>query len=108
MSNESIYIAIIFASIATYLCRAAGVFFSKNIIFQSHIFNWIQCVSIGVIVAVIIRMILFPTGILEDTMLTNRIIASITLINIYIFFKKNILLSVLVSTIIFIILNIFI
>ncbi len=105
MTAEEVYIAIIVASIATYSCRALGVFFSKNISTSSDLFNWVKCISIGVIVAVISRMILFPIGILEDSSVYSRLTATILLISVYFISKKNILLSVFLSTLSFVFFN---
>ena len=58
--NENIYIAILVASIATYTCRCLGVIFSKRLKVESDLFELIKCISIGVIVAVIARIIFFP------------------------------------------------
>ncbi len=105
MYSESIYIAIIIASIATYFCRSLGVISAAKLNTDNPIFNWVRCVSIGVIIAVISRIILYPVGVLEETSLIGRIIATFSLIIIYFISNKNLLLSVVLSTIIFIMFN---
>ena len=101
MSSYYIYMAITTAALATYLCRALGVLFASKIKINSSFFKWIKCVSMGVIVAVISRIIFYPIGVLETTTLESRIIATICLILTYFILKRNILLSVIISTIIF-------
>ena len=105
MSSQFIYLSIIVASLGTYFCRAFGVFSSKNIKPESPIFDWIRCVSIAVIAAVITRIILFPVGILEEASLLNRIICTLIALGFFFSFKRNIILSVLISATCFIILN---
>ena len=104
MTTNFIYLAIFAASVATYLCRALGVFSSKNLSTDSPIFHWINCVSIGVISAVITKIILFPAGLLSETTFGSRIIATLVAVVVYFLFKQNVLLSVFVSTITFLIL----
>ena len=108
MTANFIYLAIFAASVATYLCRALGVFSSKNLSTDSPIFHWIKCVSIGVISAVITKIILFPAGLLSETTFGSRIIATLVAVVVYFLFKQNVLLSVFVSTITFLIINFYI
>ena len=105
MSNQFIYLSILVATLGTYFCRAFGVFSAKNIKADSQIFNWIKCVSIAVISAVIARIILFPVGVLSETDTTVRIISTIILLAVYFSFKKNVILAVLTSAICFVLLN---
>ena len=103
--NENIYNAIILASIATYVCRAAGVVFSKKLNVNSDLFNWIECISMGIIISVISKIIFFPEGMLTETSLINRILTILFLLIIYFISKKNILISLVSSTIFFILIN---
>ena len=105
IDNQTIILAIIVSSIATYFCRSMGVIFSSRLRIDSWIFDWIKCISIGIIVAVISKIIVFPEGILESTSQTSRLLATISLVTIYYFFGKNILLSVSLGTAMFTILN---
>lgn len=104
--SENIYLAIIIASIATFLCRSLGVFFSTKLRPDSNIFELIKCISIGVIVAVIVKIVLFPVGLLNESPIYSRLFGVIILILSYFLFKKNILMSTLLGTIIFYISNI--
>ena len=103
---ENIYLAIIIASIATFICRGSGVFFSTKLKPDSNLLEFIKCISIGIIVAVIVKIILFPEGLLNQSTIQSRLLGVITLILSYFVFKKNILLSTLLGTIIFYISNI--
>ena len=94
MTANTIYIAIFLATCATYLCRAMGVFSAKNINTNSPVFNWIKCVSIGIISAVISKIILFPSGILSETESESRIVATIVTLLAYFLFKKNVIFGI--------------
>ena len=67
ISSDLVFLALILSSIATYLCRSFGVLFSSSLKEESEFFEWIRLVSIGIIVAVISKIIFFPDGILENT-----------------------------------------
>ena len=103
--SENIYIAILIASIATYVCRSAGVIFSKKLNVNSDLFNWIECISMGIIISVISKIIFFPEGLLVETSLLNRILTIIFLLIIFFISKKNILISLVSSTIFFTLIN---
>ena len=107
INSDIIILAIIVSSIATYLCRCLGVVFSSNLSEDSWLFDWIKCISIGIIVAVISKIIFFPEGILENTSSLSRFLATASLLIIYYYIGKNILLSVFISTAFFTIINYF-
>jgi len=105
MSNQFIYLSIIVASVATYFCRAFGMFSARNIKTDSQIFLWIRCISIAVISAVIARIVLFPVGILSESTSLNRITCTLVVLVVYFAFKKNVVLAVSSSVICFILIN---
>ena len=105
MIEENILLAILVSSIATYFFRFLGVICSKKLTINSWFFDWIKCISIGIIVAVISKIIFFPEGILEKTSDYSRFLTTLLLIIIFYASKKNILLSVTLSTIFFTIIN---
>ncbi len=105
INDESIILAITVSALATYFCRSLGVAFSSSLSEKSWLFDWIKCISIGIIVAVISKIIFFPEGILEDTTNIARIAATACLLISYYLIGKNILLSVCLSTVLFTFLN---
>ena len=105
IDNHTIILAIIVSSVATYFCRSMGVIFSTRLQIDSWIFDWIKCISIGIIVAIISKIILFPEGILESTSQKSRLLVTSSLVIIYYLFGKNILLSVSLATAMFTALN---
>tara|TARA_B110000444_G_scaffold239612_1_gene254182 strand:- start:77 stop:412 length:336 start_codon:yes stop_codon:yes gene_type:complete len=103
--QENVLLAILVSSLATYFFRFLGVLCSKKLKIDSWIFDWIRCISVGIIVAVISKIIFFPEGILDKTSDSSRYLSTILLIIIFYTSKKNILLSVTLSTIFFTIIN---
>ena len=103
--DQLIYFSIFLASLATYSCRAFGVKLSNRVKIKSNFFDWIECISIGIIVSVITKIIFFQEGMLEQTLLSTRIISIIVLLIIYFSIKKNIILAIVVATTLFILLN---
>ncbi len=99
--EQFIYLSLVIASVATYLCRALGVKLSNKISIQSRFFDWIECISIGIIIAVISKIIFFPEGILKETYLNTRVTSIFILLVLYYIFKKNILISLVLTTIVF-------
>ena len=104
-NNDIIIIAIVVSSFATYICRCCGVIFSSNLNEDSWLFDWIKCISIGIIVSVISKIIFFPEGILESTSNLSRLLSTAILLIVYYYIGRNILLSVCVSTAVFTFLN---
>ena len=105
LSDEKIILAITVSAIATFFCRSLGVIFSTKLKEDSWIFDWIKCISIGIIVAVISKIIFFPEGILENTSKISRVLSTFSIIIIYYLIKRNILISVSLSTALFTFLN---
>jgi|TARA_B110000305_G_C19180290_1_gene511668 branched-subunit amino acid transport protein len=105
MTANTIYTAIFIATCATYLCRAMGVFSAKNINTDSPVFNWIKCVSIGIISAVIAKIILFPVGILSETESESRVIATLVTLLVYFLFKKNVIFGIFAGVVTFLLIN---
>ena len=109
MTSNYIYLSILVATVATYSCRAFGVFSSRNLSTESPIFHWIKCVSIGIISAVITKIILFPSvGLLIESSLASRVISTLVALGVYFLIKKNVILSIFVSTMTFLLINFYI
>ena len=101
MIVENIYLAILVAAIATYFSRGSGVIFSKKIKVDSKVFHLISYISIGVIVAIISRIIIYPKGILAETNSLVRYCSVLVLILSYFITKKNVILSTSFSCFVF-------
>tara|TARA_B110001454_G_C12531757_1_gene355553 strand:- start:241 stop:564 length:324 start_codon:yes stop_codon:yes gene_type:complete len=98
MSN-SIILAILVTSLATYLSRFLGVLSSEKIKENSKLFKWFNCLAYATLSALIARTIIFPAGILSEADYFIRFI--IVTISIIVFFltKKNFVYPTILSAI---------
>ena len=76
--------AIIITSIATYLSRLLGVITSEKISEESKLFRWFNCLAYSTLAALIARIIVFPSGSLNETNFYLRML--VVLMCIVIFF----------------------
>ena len=104
MSN-SILLAILVTSLATYLSRFLGVLSSENINVNSKIFKWFNCIAYAILSALIARMVIFPAGVLSESSILIRVL--VVAVGIIIFFatKKNLVYPTILSAIILAYLN---
>ena len=106
MSN-SIILAILVTSLATYMSRFLGVVSSEKIKETSKLFRWFNCLAYSTLAALIARTIIFPAGALMETGYFMRFI--IVLVSLIIFFlsKRNLVYPTVFSAIILSLLNSF-
>ena len=88
MMLENVFLAVVISSFATYICRFYGVLFSTKLNIDSWLFDWISCISFGIIIAVISKIIIFPEGLLKETSYFSRIFSTISLLLIFFSLKK--------------------
>ena len=99
MANN-ILIVIIVTSIATYLSRFLGVLSSEKIKETSKIFRWFNCLAYSTLAALIARIVIFPSGTLNEVDYLIRFIVIIISIIIFYLTKKNLVYPTLFSAII--------
>ena len=97
---SNILIVIIVTSIATYLSRFLGVLSSEKIKETSKIFRWFNCLAYSTLAALIARIIIFPSGTLNEVDYLIRFIVIIISIVIFYLTKKNLVYPTLFSAII--------
>ena len=97
---SNIIIVIIVTSIATYLSRFLGVLSSEKIKETSKIFRWFNCLAYSTLAALIARMVIFPSGTLNEVDYLIRFIVIVISITIFYFTKKNLVYPTLFSAII--------
>ena len=97
--SYSIAVIIIVTSVATYISRLLGVLTSERLSSKSKIFDWFNYVAYSILAALMVRMIIFPAGVLADSELIIRLIVLITCVIIFIISKKNLVLPTLFSAI---------
>ena len=107
MANN-IIIVIIVTSIATYLSRFLGVVSAEKIKETSKMFRWFNCLAYSTLSALIARMIIFPSGSLNEVDYFIRFIVVFLAVIIFYLSKKNLVYPTLFSGIILSLFNIYI
>lgn len=78
----------------TYLWRGLGVLLSGRIAVDGELFHWATCVAYAMVAGLIVRIIVMPTGMLEETWLVDRLAASGTGVAAYYLGRRNIFVGV--------------
>ena len=100
--------AIIITSIATYLSRLLGVITSEKISEESKLFRWFNCLAYSTLAALIARIIVFPSGSLNETNFYLRILVVLMCIGIFFITKRNLVYPTVLSCILLSVFNIYI
>ena len=98
--TSSIFLIILFTSLATYISRFFGVISSERISETSKVFRWFNCLAYSTLAALISRMIIFPAGVLAESDYFIRSIVIIISILIFYISKKNLVYPTVFSAII--------
>ncbi len=56
------WLALIGASIGTYLCRAVGVMMAGRLNPESEIFRWLSAVTYAMVASLSVRLVILPVG----------------------------------------------
>jgi len=101
----NIVLAILATSLATYISRFFGVMTSKKMRENSKIFKWFNCLAYSTLSALLVRIIIFPVGVLSDASYLSR--ATVLLFCLFIFFisKRNFVYPTVISAIMMALLN---
>ena len=100
--------AIIITSIATYLSRFLGVITSEKISEESKLFRWFNCLAYSTLAALIARIIVFPSGSLNETNFYLRILVVLMCIVIFFITKRNLVYPTVLSCILLTVFNTYI
>ena len=100
--------AIIITSIATYLSRLLGVITSEKISEESKLFRWFNCLAYSTLAALIARIIVFPSGSLNETNFYLRILVVLMCIVIFFITKRNLVYPTVLSCILLTVFNTYI
>jgi len=103
--SNNIILVILVTSFATYLSRFLGVISSEKIKETSKIFKWFNCVAYAILAALIARMVIFPAGVLSESIIFFRLIVILGAILLFIITKKNLVYPTVLSAIILALLN---
>ena len=103
--SSNIILVILVTSFATYLSRFLGVVSSEKIDATSKIFRWFNCIAYSILAALIVRIVIFPAGVLDEADLWIRLFVLIISIIIFIISKRNLVYPTVTSAIMLAILN---
>ena len=103
--TSSIAIIIIVTSIATYISRFLGVLSSEKIKETSKIYRWFNCLAYSTLAALIARIVIFPSGTLNEVDYLIRFIVIVISIFIFYLTKKNLVYPTIFSAIMLSFLN---
>ena len=98
-SSQIIILAIIATSVATFISRFMGALTSEKVSVKSKIFRWFNCVAYSTLAALLGRMIVFPAGVLADSILIVRLFVLITCVALFLMTKKNLVIPTIISAI---------
>ena len=99
MESNIIVLAIVATSLATFISRFMGAITSEKVSVKSKVFNWFNCVAYSTLAALLGRMIIFPAGVLSESLLIIRILVLFICISIFLYSKKNLVLPTIISAI---------
>ena len=103
--SNNIILVILVTSFATYLSRFLGVLSSEKIKETSKIFKWFNCIAYATLAALIARMVIFPAGVLSESVILPRLIVIAAAILLFLITKKNLVYPTVLSAIILALLN---
>ena len=103
----NIILVIIVTSLATYLSRFLGVVSAEKIKETSKMFRWFNCLAYSTLAALIARIVIFPSGTLNEIDYSIRFIVVVLSIAIFFMTKKNLVYPTLFSAIILSIFSIY-
>ena len=83
---------------ATYLWRGLGIAVSGRLSADGELFAWVGCVAFAMLAGLVSRIVLIPSGALENTALWQRLAATgVSLVVYFVITRKNLLAGVLAS-----------
>ena len=103
--SNNIILVILVTSFATYLSRFLGVVSSEKIKATSKIFKWFNCIAYATLAALIATMIVFPAGVLSESVILLRLIVVLAAILLFLITKKNLVYPTILSAIVLSLLN---
>lgn len=89
----------------TYLWRGLGVLLSGRIQIDSELFNWVACVAYAMVAGLIARIIVMPTGMLAQSLLTDRLLACVLALVAFYACRRNLFVGVCAGVITLIAIN---
>ena len=84
---------------AASLTRLVGVAISGQVEADTQIFHWFACVGQAIVGGLMVRAVLFPSTLLNDTLMLDRILAVSFALAMFFFFGRRILTSSLAGVV---------
>lgn len=94
-----------FVALGTYAWRGLGVMLSGKIKQNSPLFGWITCVTYAMVAALVVRIIVLPVGVLSETSLAYRLLATGAAMAMMIGKKNGLVPAISVGTLLMIMLG---
>ena len=104
-SSQTIILAIVATSLATFISRFMGALTSEKVSVKSKIFEWFNCVAYSTLAALLGRMIIFPAGVLADSDLIIRVIVLVICVLLFILTRKNLVIPTILSAFLLVVLT---
>ena len=87
-SSTETWVAVALAVFATFFWRCLGLYFTDRIDPNGLIMTWINAVAYAMVTAVLMLILVFPTGILSTTSLSARLLGFVFGVVAVLWFKK--------------------
>jgi len=100
-----LWLLVIACAAGTYVWRGLGVLLSGRIAVDTELFSWVVCVAYAMVAGLIVRIIALPTGMLSQSLLTDRLMACALALLAFYACRRNLFIGVCVGVIVIIILN---
>ncbi len=92
--QDSLWLLVAGAILATYLWRFLGTLFSRRINPDGALFQWVTCVSYAMLAGLISRMVLIPVGTLVAVPLWIRVTGIVVGLAVFFLARRMVLVGV--------------
>lgn len=93
-SVVELWLVTVVCALGHYLWRGLGVALSGRVTIQSELFKWVTCVAYAMIAGLVMRIMIFPAGLLSETALVDRLAACVLAFAAFHACRRNLLVSV--------------
>lgn len=95
MDELAPWIALLVATAATYVWRAAGAMLAARISPTGAVFEWFSCVAYAMLAGLVARLVVFPIGILAEASILDRLGATAIGLVLFFAFGRHLFLGTL-------------
>lgn len=81
-------------AVGHYFWRGLGVALSGRVTVNSELFNWITCVAYALIAGLVMRIMIFPAGMLAESELVDRLAACVLALAAFYAWRRNLFVGV--------------